>query len=108
MKQCLLHRKVLTEDFCDFCGESETSGHALWGCVIAKETWAETKFRIDKLIHPPKEFLDVVWLLLESPGDMNWEAFAITAWDLWNNRNAVQHGEVCKRGKNHCRGSSEV
>ena len=107
-KQCLLHRKVLTKDKCDFCGESETSGHALWGCVIAKETWAETKFRIDKLIHPPKEFLDVVWLLLESPGDMNWEAFAITAWDLWNNRNAVQHGEVCKRGKNHCRGSSEV
>ncbi|XP_050251532.1 uncharacterized protein LOC126698394 [Quercus robur] len=69
------------------------------GCVIAKETWAETKFRIDKLIHPPKEFLDVVWLLLESPGDTNCEAFAITAWGLWNNRNAVRHGEVCKRGK---------
>ena len=98
-KQCLLHRKVLTEDFCDFCGESESSGHALWGCVIAKETWAETKFRIDKLIHPPKEFLDVVWLLLESPGDTNWEAFAITAWGLWNNRNAVRHGEACKQGK---------
>ena len=98
-KQCLLHRKVLTEDKCDFCGESESSGHALWGCVIAKETWAETKFRLDKLIQPPKEFLDMVWLLLESPREMNWDAFAITAWGLWNNRKAVRHGEVCKRGK---------
>ena len=59
-KQCLLHQKVLTEDKCDFCGESESSGHALWGCVIAKETWAKTKFRLDKLIQPPKEFLYVV------------------------------------------------
>ena len=53
-KQCLLHRKVLTKDKCDFCGDSESSGHILCGCMIAKETWNETKFRIDNLIQPPK------------------------------------------------------
>lgn len=37
-KHCLLSRKVLKEDSCDFCGESESEGHVLWGCVIAKET----------------------------------------------------------------------
>lgn len=37
-KQCLLNRKVLKEDSCDFCGESESVGRILWGCVIAKET----------------------------------------------------------------------
>ena len=71
MKQCLLHRKVITEDKCDFCAKSESSGHALWGCLIAKETYVETKLRLDKLIQPPKDFLDVVWMLFESLGEMN-------------------------------------
>ena len=61
-KQCLLHRKVVTEDKCDFCSESESFGHALWGCLITKETWAETKFKLDKLIQPPKDFLDMAAL----------------------------------------------
>ena len=30
---------------------------------------------------------------------MNWDGFAITAWGLWNNKNAVRHGGVCKQGK---------
>ena len=28
-KQCLMHRKVLLEDRCDLCEESESSGHIL-------------------------------------------------------------------------------
>lgn len=67
--------------------------------MIAKETWVETKFRLDNLIQPPKDFLDVVWLLMESLGEKNWEGFAITAWSLWNHRNSVQHRGVCKREK---------
>ena len=78
-KQCLLHRKLLTEDKCDFCGDSESSGHILSGCMIAKETWNETKFRIDNLIQPPKDFLDMVWLLMEAQGEKNWKGFAIIA-----------------------------
>ncbi|XP_023915574.1 uncharacterized protein LOC112027137 [Quercus suber] len=46
------------------------------------------------------DFLDVVWLLMEAPGEKNWEGFAIMAWSLlWNNRNSAWHGGVCKRGK---------
>ena len=48
------------EDKCDFCGDCESSGHILWGCMIAKETWNETKFKIDNLIQHPKDFLDMV------------------------------------------------
>ena len=91
-KQCLLNRKVQKEDKCDFCGESESAGHILWGCLIAKETWNATKLKLPNLSQLPKDFLDVVWLLMEEPGEKNWEGFAIMAWSLWTNRNLVRHG----------------
>ena len=51
------------------------------------------------LTAPPKEFLDVVWLLMAFSGEKDWEKFAVTAWLLWNNRNAVRFGGKCKNGK---------
>lgn len=36
---------------------------------------------------------------METPGEKNWEEFAITTWGLWNNRNSVRHGGNYKRGK---------
>ncbi|KAK9984138.1 hypothetical protein SO802_033663 [Lithocarpus litseifolius] len=98
-KQCLMHRKVIKEDKCDLCGESESSGHILWGCKVAKEAWSETKFKIDRLGRPPKDFLDVLWLLMASSGEKDWEKFAVTAWLLWNNRNSVRFRGKCKNGK---------
>ncbi|XP_050259013.1 uncharacterized protein LOC126704013 [Quercus robur] len=84
---------------CDLCGECESSGHILWGCKVAKEAWSETSFKLDRLDCPPKEFLDVVWLLMASSGEKDWEKFAVTVWLLWNNRNAVRFGGKCKNGK---------
>ena len=48
---------------------------------------------------PPKDFLDVVWLLMASSREKDWEKFAITTWLLWNNRNSVRFGGKCKNGK---------
>ena len=98
-KQCLVHRKVIEEDKCDFCGECESSGHILWGCKVAKEAWSETCFKLDRLDRPLRDFLDVVWLLMASSGEKDWEKFAVTTWLLWNNENAVKFGGKCKNGK---------
>ena len=67
--------------------------------MIAKETWNETKFRIDNLIQPLNDFLVVVWLLMETLREKNLKVFAIMTWSLWNNRNSARHGGVCKRWK---------
>ncbi|KAL0003137.1 hypothetical protein SO802_016918 [Lithocarpus litseifolius] len=84
---------------CDLCEESESSGHILWGCHIAREAWNEKSLKLDCPSRSPKEFIEVVWLLMETPGEKNWEEFAIMAWLLWNNRNCVRHGGSCKSGK---------
>ena len=94
-----MYRKDILEDNCDLCGECESSGHILWGCKVAKEAWSETKFMIDRLDRPLKDFFDVVWLLMTSSGEKDWEKFAITTWLLWNNRNSVRFGGTCKSGK---------
>lgn len=57
------------EDKCDLCGESKSSGHILCGCKIAREAWSETKFMLDSLGRSPKDFLDVVWLLMGFPSE---------------------------------------
>ena len=98
-KKCLMHRKIMKDDCCDIFGESETSSHCLWSCILAKETWRGLGFNIDNSVPSPVEFLDVFWQLLESQGDKDWEFFAIVAWCLWNNRNSVWHRGVSKQGK---------
>ena len=98
-KHCLKYRKVILEDNCDLCGEYESSGHILWGCRVAREAWSESKLRIGNLDRPPMDFIDVVWLLMTSAGEMDWEKFAVTAWLLWNNRNSVRFRGTCKSGK---------
>ena len=94
-----MYRKVILEDNCDLCGECESSDHILWGCRVARQAWSETKFRIGSLDYPPKDFIDVVCLLMTSSGAKDWEKFAVTAWLLWNNKNSVRFGGTCKSGK---------
>ena len=36
---------------------------------------------------------------MASSGEKDWEKFAVMAWLLWNNRNAVRFGGKCKNGK---------
>ena len=79
------------EDSCGFCGLCETSGHILWGCKFASEVWKEMGLITKQLPHCPVEFIDVFWSFKESKYVQDWESFAITAWKIWNNRNALKH-----------------
>ena len=51
------------------------------------------------LTQTPIEFIDVVWFMMNTEGEEDWELFATVAWCLWNNRNKVRHGEAGKNGK---------
>ena len=87
------------DDKCDICGERETSGHILWSCVTAKDTWKELKIRNANLIPPLEAFIDVLWWLREHDGTSDWEVFAPAAWGIWNNRNVIRHGGQGKQGR---------
>ena len=80
------------EDCCALCGACETSGHILWDCAFAKEVWCGTKIKLLSLPELVNEFLNLVWVVVDSCTNVNWVLFAVTAWSLWNNRNSVIHG----------------
>ena len=94
-----MQRKILKEEYYDFCGENVSLGHILWSCKIVKETWSEVGLNCNISPSTPKEFLDVLWIMMDSQGEKDWELFAIVAWCLWNNRNKVRHGGARKIGK---------
>ncbi|KAL0007228.1 hypothetical protein SO802_008730 [Lithocarpus litseifolius] len=96
---CLASRKVTVDCSCGFCGGFESSGHALWDCVVAMDVWKEIGLNLPILKQPIKNFVDVVWALKEMDGVSDWELFAITAWMVWNNRNVFKHEGRCKDPK---------
>ena len=53
----LKKRKIITDDKCDICGKRETSGHILWSCATAKDTWKELKIRHANQIPPLETFI---------------------------------------------------
>ena len=78
------------------CGQSETSGHILWGCQYAKAVWSGTKIKLQWPQDPLNDFIDIVWETMNSHPQVDWTMFAMTAWSLWNNRNSVIHEGKCK------------
>ena len=87
----LAARKVSNNDHCGFCGECESSGHTLWDCKVAIEVWREVDFGLPRLNQPMRDFVDVVWAVMERKEDMDWALFTIIAWHIWNNRNKFKH-----------------
>ena len=77
------------------CGQSETSGHILWGCQYAKAVWSGTKIKLPWLQDPLNDFIDIVWETMNSHPQVDWTMFAMSAWSLWNNRNSVIHEGKC-------------
>lgn len=45
---------------------------------------------------PLRDFIDLVWEIMEYRSSIDWFLFAVTAWSLWNNRNTVTHGRQSK------------
>lgn len=90
----LAARRVSNNDRCGFCGECESSAHILWDCKVTVEVWREVDLGLPRLNQPMRDFVDVVWAVMERKKDTDWVLFAITAWHIWNNRNMQARGKI--------------
>ena len=95
-KDWLRARGVGSGDCYALCGQRETSGHILWGCQYANAVWSGTKIKLPWLQDPINDFVDIVWEIMNSHPQVDWTMFAVTAWNIWNNRNLVIHEGECK------------
>ena len=95
-KTKLRDHKIPLDVECDICGEVETARHVLWSCELAAIVWQMANLRAPGLTANPPNFLDPFWCVKEAKPNQDLVAFTNFAWSLWNNRNAVQHGEVSR------------
>ena len=105
IKHRLKSKGISIEDYCDQCGLNESSGHILWGCKLALEVWGESRLKLPYIPNQMQEFIELVWEIIEKTPNIDWELFVVTAWSLWNYRNAVKYGG---QGKNAVRITKEV
>ena len=101
-KDNLFHRKVLTENLCDECGEAtESTGHQIWSCPRAQLVWNCSKLPSSLRSGRFHSFFDLLWFLLmiESFDEENVALVVTIAWSLWSNRNLVRHGGSKKTPK---------
>lgn len=95
-KTKLRDRKIPVEVECGLCESVETAGHAFWCCDFAAAIWHMANVKAPGLMANPPNFLELFLCVMEAKPAQNLEAFATTAWFLWNNRNAVQHRETSR------------
>lgn len=90
----LKRRHMERIDFCDTCGQQETTMHAIFDCTWARIFWEQVKsltgIKIPDL-HPHSWMFDVV----DGTKIPQSEACIILsgAWAIWTERNARKHGE---------------
>ena len=63
---------------------------------MAADVWGASRLKLPAIPNQTQVFLDLVWEIRERKPDIDWETFAVTAWSIWNHRNALKHGGQCK------------
>ncbi|KAK4560279.1 hypothetical protein RGQ29_009168 [Quercus rubra] len=67
-----------------------------WSCEVAAAVWEMSNLKILRIEYIPQGFLYLLWLVMKAKPAQDLDAFAATAWFLWNNRNFVRYGGQCK------------
>ena len=93
----LKKRGINTSELCPCCEkEPESITHSLLRCEIAKKVWnCWWECPID-IPSSQWDFSDVALEILAQGTTMDPEAYFVTAWSIWYNRNQVVHESICQ------------
>ena len=89
----LYHRQITLSDKCELyqlCPEDPL--HDLWSSKDVEKVWSSFHCFHQSCSPPPMNFSDLLSRFLQVQEDYRKEVFAISAWLLWNRRNAIHFG----------------
>ena len=91
----MLNSNLHASDMCCYCGREETVQHVILTCQYAYEVWREIKrcFGIKCKIQYLPSIKQWLFDFLDGATDEDATVFTITAWHIWEARNAVRNGE---------------
>lgn len=80
---------------CSLYGQyDETTGHILWECPFARNTWALVRGKIHKSSSEAPCFYLLARQMLDRLPKKEMEVWAMTAWSLWTARNKFHFEQV--------------
>lgn len=89
----LQHRCITTLDTCEACQtQPEDTLLALWSCPKLEEVWNSLSWAHQSVNAQTARFQDLLDSFMQFDEDYRKEIFIITAWILWNRRNASRLG----------------
>ena len=81
----LRRRKVHSTGVCGLCQQkTETTGHVLWECPLARNVWALVKGKIQKCSNEACDFFLLFGFMVQSLDQRDLELWATVAWAIWN------------------------
>lgn len=87
----LFRRHIVQSGCCNICkAHPEDILHVVWGCIEVASMWSTLSWAHQSASPPPGDFTNLFSRLLQAHEDYRVEIFAITAWLLWNHRNAIR------------------
>lgn len=85
-------RKVVMDSLCPICRlEPETFGHVLWSCGAAKDIWAVSFIKVQKMSISSDLFINIWANLTKKLIASNLEEVANILREIWDRRNAYTH-----------------
>ena len=91
----LFRCQILTSDKCELCQiYSEDPLHAFWTCKEVEDVWRSFNCLHQPSSLRPLDFSDLLNRFLQVHDDYQKEIFTISAWFLWNRRNAIHFGRT--------------
>ena len=78
MKENLARQRIIEDGICEFCKqETEIVLHALWGCGVAWDVWADSHRRIQKCGGGHADFVQLIEELMDKLAVEELELFLV-------------------------------
>ena len=96
-----LRRRQITDSIvCELCkSHEEDRMNATWSCREIACLWNLFTWFHQVVASPPSDFTDLFSRFLQVQDDFSSEIFSITAWLIWNRRNAQHFGHLVHPGE---------
>ena len=84
----LHRRRVRVDPRCELCcQQTESAGHLLWECPLARNVWALCRGRIQKCSNSAQEVFSLFHQMVGCLSQQDLEKWAVISWGIWNARN---------------------
>jgi hypothetical protein len=97
MRDNLAKRREVDDKSCLFCSETETAGHLLFECCVARNLWEVVAEIVDRPLVTDFESMAKWWITHKSCNSDN-VFYTAVVWSVWNLRNKLCFQGQCWKG----------